>query len=186
MQGGKRQSQYCVPVDVLDLVHRNFAYTCIADLIHIGRFRYRFFTFYDWTNDIITSYSIGYIRNNENGRKFGPIEDANDTISTHVSVYWQIFEMGTFTFTEKYWQMMEDTSTSFETYKGFIFVRKQNAQFYEYYQKNMMYINYIDYKDVNRAILNISTNKSHPFHIHFKSLYAKKISELTMHHNANN
>ena len=53
------------------------------------------------TNDIITSYSIGYIRNNENGRKFGPIEDANDTISTHVSVYWQIFEMGTFTFTEK-------------------------------------------------------------------------------------
>ena len=39
---------------------------------------------------------------------------------------------------------------------------------------------------VNRAILNISIDKSHPFHEHFKSLDAKKISELTKNHNDNN
>ena len=34
-QGGNRKSQYCVTIDVLDLVDINFAYTCIAELVHM-------------------------------------------------------------------------------------------------------------------------------------------------------
>ena len=199
-QGGNSQSQYYVTIDVLDLIDINFArFTIGVRQRCLGRIRDPFLVrkqkaqFYEYYAQLSKEHDVYQVRrfqaHNQHGGHFYHMnlnranthDNADYGRKCCCEVLFEVIAIATSR------MRTVNTRTVASSSIECIVASQHGIACYQpsFTVPSCNTDGGITVGCVKKAILNINTDKSHPFHEHFKSLYAKTISQLTMYHSAN-